>query len=85
MRDFNAKVGLRTSADEKGIGAYGMGMRNERGERLMEFVASRNLTIGNTLFKKPSKNYWTWESPNGATHNLIDYILCDNRRLLMDV
>ncbi|PIK42832.1 hypothetical protein BSL78_20302 [Apostichopus japonicus] len=85
MGDFNAKVGLRRSTDEKGIGAYGIGDRNERGDRLMEFVASRDLVIGNTLFKKPINNYWTWESPNGRTHNVIDFILCDHRRLVMDV
>ena len=47
-------------------------------------MSSRNLIIGNTYFKKPLKNYWTWESPNKATHNFIDYIISDHRNILMD-
>ena len=66
--DFNAKVGLRKDLEEKGLGPFGTRERNERGERLLDFVSSRNLLIGNTLFKKSPKRYWTWESPNARTH-----------------
>ena len=62
-----------------------IGDRNERGERLLEYVASRNMVIGNTCFKKPKDRYWTSESPNAATHNMIDYIITDHKRILMDV
>ena len=85
MGDLNAKVGLRKDKDEKGLGPFGIGERNERGDRLMDYVASRNLIIGNTWFKKSKNRYWTWESPNGETHNMIDYIICDNKGSLMDV
>ena len=85
MGDLNAKVGVRKDDEEKGVGPFGIGNRNDRGERLVDYVASRNLVIGNTCFKKPSDRYWTWESPNGATHNMIDYIITDHKRILMDV
>jgi hypothetical protein len=42
--------------EEKGLGPFGTGERNERGKRLLDFVSSRNLFIGNTLFKKSPKN-----------------------------
>ena len=77
--------GQRKDKSETGLGPFGIGDRNERGERLLEYVASRDLTIGNTWFEKAEDRYWTWESPNGETHNMIDYIICDNKRLLMDV
>lgn len=85
MGDFNAKVGLRKDREEKGLGPFGIGERNDRGERLLDFVASRHLVIGNTLFKKSLNRYWTWESPNATTHNLIDYIISDRRDILIDV
>lgn len=55
MGDFNAEVDKKINTDEKEMGAYGLGERNERGERLLAFVASRNLVIGNTLFKKTAQ------------------------------
>ncbi|XP_071836918.1 craniofacial development protein 2-like [Apostichopus japonicus] len=76
--DLNAKIGKKKDSDEKGIGPFRVGDRNKRGQRLLEFVSSRDLIIGNTYFKKPVKRYWTLESPNAATHNLIDYIICDH-------
>ena len=78
-------VGLRKDLEEKCLGPFGIGERNERGERLLDFVASRNLFIGNKLFKKSLKRYWTWESPNATTHNLIDYIISDKKDILMAV
>ncbi|XP_071804743.1 uncharacterized protein [Asterias amurensis] len=47
LGDFNAKAGLRKDLEEKGPGPFGTGERNERGERLLDFVSSRNLFIVN--------------------------------------
>ena len=76
MGDFNAKVGTRNSHDAGVIGKFGMGERNERGERLVDFCSLNNLYITNTRFKQSKQNrIWTWESPGGTYHNQIDYIL----------
>ena len=53
-------------------------MRNERGERLVEFCKENNLVIGNTLFKQHTRRTFTWTSPDGQTRNQIDYILIQN-------
>ena len=45
-------MGLRKDNEEKALGPYEIDGRNDRGERLLEYVASRNLIIGNTWFKK---------------------------------
>ena len=53
-------------------------MLNERGLRLLEFMMFSNLVLTNTLGPhKPSR--WTWHSPDGKHHNLIDYILVKKR------
>ncbi|GFO23194.1 sulfatase-modifying factor 1 [Plakobranchus ocellatus] len=47
MVDFNAKVGTE-KVDDIG-GKHGLGIRNERGEKLIEWCQSNNITVGNTM------------------------------------
>ena len=48
--DWNAKVG---SQETPGItGKFGLGMRNEAGQRLIEFCQGNALVIPNTLFQQ---------------------------------
>ena len=48
--DWNAKVG---SQETPGItGKFGLGVRNEAGQRLIEFCQENALIIANTLFQK---------------------------------
>ena len=48
--DLNAKVG---SQETSGVtGKFGLGMRNEAEERLIEFCQKNALVIANTLFKQ---------------------------------
>ena len=48
--DWNAKVG---SQETPGItGKFGLGMRNEAGQRLAEFCQEKTLVIANTLFQQ---------------------------------
>ena len=47
--DWNAKVG---SQETPGVtGKFGLGVRNEAGQRLLEFCQENALVIANTLFK----------------------------------
>ena len=75
--DFNAKVGAGNKCDINGI--YGIGRRNERGERLVEFCKTNSLITGNTLFKQHPRRTFTWTSPDGQTRNQTDYMLIQNR------
>ena len=45
MGDWNASVG---GGQEKCVGQYGLGKRNERGEKLIEFFSRQELLIMNT-------------------------------------
>ena len=75
--DWNAKVG---SQETPGVtGKFGLGMRNEAGQRLIEFSQENALVIANTLFQQHKRRLYTWTSPDGQHWNQIDYILCSQR------
>ena len=54
-------------------------MRNEAGQRLIEFCQENALVIANTLFQQHKRRLYTWTSPDGQHQNQIDYILCSQR------
>ena len=54
-------------------------MRNEAGQRLIEFCQENALVIANTLFQQQKRRLYTWTSPDGQHRNQIDYILCSQR------
>ena len=61
--DWNAKV---RSQETPGVtGKFGLGMRNEAGQRLIEFCPENALVIANTLFQQHKRRLYTWPSPDG--------------------
>ncbi|GFS20831.1 craniofacial development protein 2 [Elysia marginata] len=79
MGDFNATVSKRMSKKEcNTIGEYGIGTRNEAGERLVEFCLENNLFVANTMFQNHRRRLYTWTHPDCSRHQ-IDYILAQNR------
>ena len=63
IRDWNAKVG---NQETPGVtGKFGLGMRNEAEQRLIEFCQENALVIGNTLFQQHKRRLYTWTSPDG--------------------
>ena len=59
--DWNAKVGSQET------GKFGLGMRNEAGQRLIEFCQENALVIANTLFQQHEKtlhmDITRWSTP----------------------
>ncbi len=78
MGDINAKIGVGADK-EHGIGKFGLGDRNEKGDRLAEFCCANNLTIMNTCFDHHKRNLYTWKSPGDRYRNQIDYIIMKRR------
>ena len=75
--EWNAKVG---SQETPGVtGKFGLGMRNEARQRLIEFRQENALVIVNTLFQQHKRRLYTWTSPDGQHQNQTDYILCNQR------
>ena len=61
--DWNAKV---RSQETPGVtGKFSLGMRNEAGQRLIEFCQENALVIANTLFQQHKRRLYTWTSPDG--------------------
>ena len=54
-------------------------LRNEAGQRLIEFCQENALVIANNLFQQHKRRLYTWTSPDGQHQNQIDYILCSER------
>ena len=84
MGDFNARLGQR-SGNELKVGQFGVGQRNQRGQRLAEFMEKEGLYMMNSFFKKPPHRKWTWMSPDGKTKNEVDFILTNKRQIFNDV
>ena len=75
--DWKVKVGRQ---ETPGVtGKLGLGIRNEAGQRLIEFCQENALVITDTLFQQHKRRLYTWTSPDGQHRNQIDYILCSQR------
>ena len=71
--DWNAKV---RSQETPGVtGKFGLGIRNEAGQKLIEFCQENALVIVNILFQKHKSRLYTWISPDDQYWNHIDFII----------
>ena len=77
LGDWNAKVGSQETPWV--TGKFGLEIRNEAGQRIIEFWQANALVITNTLFQQHKRRLYTWTSPGGQHWNQIDYILCSQR------
>ncbi|XP_008184879.1 craniofacial development protein 2-like [Acyrthosiphon pisum] len=77
MGDFNAVVG--EGQDNQIIGKHGLGTRNNRGERLVNFCKQSNFLITNTMFEVPKRRRHTWVAPGVTNRYQIDYVLARSR------
>ena len=77
MGDMNAKIGR--GSVERYVGEFGLGDRNDRGDRLLEFVVEKDLYVANTHFQQPERRLYTWKSPGDIYRNQIDYIMVRRR------
>ena len=77
MGDWNAKVGEQL--EHPVTGKFGLGNRNDRGQRLVGFCWTSKLVITNTLFEHPKRRLYTWKSPGDILRNQIDYIIINQR------
>ena len=75
--DWNAKVG---SQETLGVtGKFGLGVKNEAGQRLIEFCQENALVIAKILFQQHKRRLYTWISPDGQHQNQTGYTLYSQR------
>ena len=80
--DFNAVVGNRIPQDNASIvGENGLGIRNERGQWLVDWATLEQQMILNTRFRKPACKQWTHSHEN--LERQIDFGLAPKRRWLI--
>ena len=72
--DWNANIGSQEIPVV--TGKFGLGVRKEAGQRLIELCQENTLVIAKTLFQQHKRRLYTWTSPDGQHQNQIDYILC---------
>ena len=63
MGDWSTKV--ESQETPGATGKFGLGVRNEAGQRLIEFCQENALVIANTLFQQHKRRLYTWTSPDG--------------------
>lgn len=76
MGDFNAKLGSGKCGDL--VGPFGLGKRNERGDRLLQFCQEVDMKATNTWFHLLPRRLYTWKTPGDSPddnliRNQIDY------------
>ena len=61
--NWNAKVGSQETP--RVTGKFDPGVKNEGGQRLIQFCQENTLVIANTLFQQHKRRLYTWNSPDG--------------------
>ena len=61
--NWNAKVGSQETP--RVTGKFDLGVKNEAGQRLIQFCQENTLVIANTLFQQHKRRLYTWTSPDG--------------------
>ena len=56
--DWNAKVGSQETPGE--TGKFGLGVRNEAGQRLIGLCQDNTLVIANTVFQQHKRRLYIW-------------------------
>ena len=77
MGDWNAVVGEQK--EENCVGEFGLGRRNDRGQRLIEFCKQQKMVVTNTCFKQEKRRRYTWKAPGDTERYQLDYIMVRQR------
>lgn len=85
MGDFNGQIGERLPNEDRILGQFSTGKRNNNGQRLVNLAQAHNLKILNSFFKKNTNKKWTWISPDGNVKNEIDFIISNKPQFFKDV
>ena len=57
------------------VGPHGLGIKNHRGQMLINFCERNGLIVTNSWFRKPKRRLYTWKAPGVQSWHQLDYIL----------
>lgn len=77
--DLNGHIGRIKEGSERVHGGFGLGDRNEEGERIADYARALDLAIVNTYFDKKKEHLVTYKS--GERESQIDYLLIRRNHL----
>ena len=60
------------------VGKYGLGVRNNRGQRSIDFCKEKELIITNTVFQQYPRSQYTWVKPGDTELYQISNIIVKN-------
>jgi hypothetical protein len=81
LGDFTSKVG-REDIFKPTTGNESLHeISNDNRVRLVNFATSKNFRDKSTVVPHCNIYKYTWTSPDGKTHNQIDHVLVDRRRI----
>ena len=81
--DWDAKV---EGQELPGItGAFGVGVQNEAGQRLIEFCQENAMVTANTLFQQHKRRLYTWTSPDGQYWNQTDFYFSPSNMWVLSI
>ena len=77
LGDFNTEVVREKQG--KTVGPHGLGTRNERAERLVDWCKEKTLLFMSTWFETHPRHRHTWVSPGDRARSQIEYIMINER------
>jgi endonuclease/exonuclease/phosphatase family metal-dependent hydrolase len=61
------------------VGPHGLGIKNHRGQMLINFYERNGLIVTNTWFRKLKRRLSIWKAPEDRGRHQLDYILVKHR------
>ena len=79
MGDLNAKVDADRTTLKHVLSNQDIGIRNDNGEKFVDFCNTNHLVIGGTVFQHKPRHKISWISRNVRDQNQIDYFAITRR------
>jgi len=74
---LNGHVGTERTGCESVVGTFGIGARNQEGDRIIDFCIRNQMAIMNTFYCHQESHKWTWYRWNNTVQDYTDRSMID--------